>query len=406
MLPEFHLRNGSPDFQDLPWDLHLSEWSGNCSRLEEAPHGLSRHPVVFVNYAGLLYALKELPDGAAKKEFEILHKIQEMRLPSITPIGYAQFRPETSGGKKTSILITRYLDFSLPYRSLFIQSVLDRYREHLLDAMAGLLVQLHMAGVFWGDSSLSNTLFRRDAGTIQAYLVDAETVEFHHPRLSPSFRHEDLQIMEENVDGEINDLLASGEVLHSPEFNIAETGAYIRQSYQELWQEVTREQIIHPHERYRIQERIKVLNDMGFSVGSIEMHPTTGGDSLRLRVIVTDRNFHQNQLYSLTGLEAEEMQARQIMNEIMELKAELSNLNKRSTPLSVTAYHWLEYIYKPVVRNLQPLISRSSIPELGDVELYWQVLEHKWFLSERAGRDVGHQAAVEDYAKRFHNNSA
>jgi len=43
--------------------------------------------------------------------------------------------------------------------------------------------------------------------------------------------------------------------------------------------------------------------------------------------------------------------------------------------------------------RLQPLIERAGDP----AELYCQVLEHKWYLSEAAHHDVGHQAAVEDY---------
>jgi hypothetical protein len=33
-------------------------------------------------------------------------------------------------------------------------------------------------------------------------------------------------------------------------------------------------------------------------------------------------------------------------------------------------------------------------------ELYCQVLEHKWFMSERAGRDVGIVPALDDYLAR------
>ena len=92
----------------------------------------------------------------------------------------------------TNVLITRFLDRSLPYRSLFMRSSLVRYRDHLLDAMAGLMVQLHLNGVYWGDCSLSNTLFRRDAGTLQAYLVDAETSEVYSGYVSPTLRFHDL----------------------------------------------------------------------------------------------------------------------------------------------------------------------------------------------------------------------
>ena len=64
--------------------------------------------------------------------------------------------------------------------------------------MASLLVDLHRAGVYWGDCSLANTLFRRDGDKIQAYLVDAETSEIH-PALSDGQRAYDLDILVENV---------------------------------------------------------------------------------------------------------------------------------------------------------------------------------------------------------------
>ncbi len=115
---------------------------------------------------------------------------------------------------------------------------------------------------------------------------------------------------------------------------------------------------------------------------------------------VTDRNFHRDQLYGLTGLEAEEMQARKIMNEILEIKATLEQRNNRSTSLSVAAYHWLEHVYQPIIKVIQPLVDENNSP----VELYCQVLEHKWFLSEKAHHDVGHRLAVEDYLIH-HDNS-
>jgi hypothetical protein len=114
-------------------------------------------------------------------------------------------------------------------------------------------------------------------------------------------------------------------------------------------------------------------------------------------VFVTDRHFHRNQLHSLTGLDTEEMQARQMMNEIQQLRATLSRQNNRSIPISVAAYFWLNQLYRPVVEALEPLIATGTDP----AELYCQVLEHKWYLSEQAQRDVGHQAALEDFLKRF-----
>lgn len=404
--PEFILRSEITDFRDLPWGLPFEQWPGKCSRLEEAPHGISRHPVLFVNYSGHLFALKEMPPQVAATEYELLNRLEVLRLPAVTPVGLVT--AQTSLGK-AGVLITRYLDQSLPYRTLFQQPRLELYRQHLLDAMAGLLVQLHLAGVYWGDCSLSNTLFRRDAGALRAYMVDAETSEYFPQDISPLLRFQDMEMMEENVNGELFDLHAL-EMLTPPadlfpgQMGVpgGNTGAYIRLRYQRLWEEITREDIINPEEHYRIQERIRSLNDLGFSVGDVALTPTENGDQLRLRVVVTDRNFHQFQLYGLTGLDAEEMQARKLMNEIHEIKATLSRQNNRSTPLSVAAYYWLEKVYHPVASRLQPLLDEQTSP----AELYCQVLENKWYLSERSQRDVGRQAATDDYLQRFGKTGA
>jgi hypothetical protein len=155
--------------------------------------------------------------------------------------------------------------------------------------------------------------------------------------------------------------------------------------------------VIASEEEYRIQERIRALNRLGFSVGEVELTPLESGRQLRLHVEVTDRNFHREQLFNLTGLDAEELQAEKMMNEIHELRAMLSSDPERNLPLSVAANHWLENVFTPVVESLRPLVSRQMTPE----ELYCQLLEHKWYLSERVQRDVGHEAAVEDYLKTF-----
>ncbi len=394
------LNPGSPDFSDLPWQYPLADWQKICPRLVEVQRGVSRHPVVFVDYDGHLFALKELPTGIAQKEFNLLSQIEQLRVPSVIPVGTVN-TPTANG--EASVLITQFLERSIPYSSLFMRNALTRYRSHLLDAMAGLLVQLHVAGVFWGDCSLSNTLFRRDAGALQAYLVDAETAEIYPPRLNPTLRYHDLEVMEENLDGELRDLAVAGALEGELSTHADHIGVYVRQRYQKLWEEITREQLIGDNERYRIQERIRALNALGFSVRQVEILPAEKGDKIRLRAMVTDRNFHRDQLIKLTGLEAEEGQAQQMMNEILEIKGILSRENNRSTPLSVAANTWLERNYKPVMHILEPLMAAQKTMEEYNSpnELYCQVLEHKWYLSERARHDVGHIAAAEDFLHQF-----
>lgn len=197
--------------------------------------------------------------------------------------------------------------------------------------------------------------------------------------------------MEENINGELSDLNSQGYL--AGDIPYVDVGSYIRLRYRRLYEEITHEDIINPQETYRIQERIRALNELGFSVGDVELLQTADGNQLRLRAVVTDRNFHHDQLLNMTGIDAEERQAQKMMNEIQELKATLSQHNNRSTPLSAAAYYWQTNRFEPTIQQLRPFIKE----DIGASELYCQVLEHKWFLSERAQRDVGHQAATEDY---------
>lgn len=393
-LVAFQVRQGHPDFLDLPWHLPLARWPEACTRLVEVERGLSRHEVVFTSYPHALYALKELPPAIGEREYDLLRQLEDRRLPAVNAVGHARVRTTAEAESEASILITRYLDGSLPYRTLFQHPGLGRYRERLLDAMAGLLVRLHLAGFYWGDCSLSNTLFRRDAGELQAFAVDVETSEVHES-LSDGQRRQDLEIMEENVVGELADLASLVELPGS--LAVYETGSQIRARYDRLWSEVTRELPLTAGESYRIHERIRALNELGFSVGEVELVATGIGDQLRMRTIVTDRDYHRHQLHNLTGIVAGERQAELMLNEINELRATLARELNRSVPLSVAAFHWQRERYEPAVLRLQPLAGGTS----DTPELYCQVLEHKWYLSEQAQRDVGLEVTIEDYLERF-----
>src|SRR5207245_3045142 len=111
-------------------------------------------------------------------------------------------------------------------------------RTHLLNALAELLARLHLRGFFWGDCSLSNALFRRDAGALTAYLVDAETGELHGS-LSDGQRGYDLEIAQINIVGELLDVDA--EVGLPDDLDPDEIGEEIVRRYASLWDELTRE---------------------------------------------------------------------------------------------------------------------------------------------------------------------
>ena len=387
------VRPGHPDFLDLPWDTGLAGWPERAERCIQLQRGLSRHEVQFVSYGDTaIYALKELPEGLAAKEYGLLLDMQARGLPAVEPVGHAHVAQ--ADGTVASLLITRYLDASHPYRVLFLNPGLERYRERLLDAMAGLLVRLHLAGVYWGDCSLSNVLFRRDAGQLGAYLVDAETSEIHE-RLSDGQRRQDLMIMEENVGGDLLDISMATrlpDTLRPEDF-----GANLRRRYEGLWHEVNREVVVGAHERWRIQARVRALNALGFSIQEIKLIATGDGSKLAMRTVVTDRDYHRHRLHDLTGLVAQERQAELILNEIEELRARLAQAARRELPLSVAAFRWLTDAWEPAQQRLAPLVKT----EADAAERYCQVLEHKWFMSEAEDADVGLEAALDDYLARF-----
>jgi hypothetical protein len=287
--------------------------------------------------------------------------------------------------------VTKYLDFSLPYRIVLGDPAFGLPVETLLDALAELLVRLHLAGFFWGDCSLSNTLFRRDAGQLAAYLVDAETGE-HHEELTDGQRHHDLDLAEEHIAGELADLLA-GDLLADETLDPIEVAESVRRRYEQLWAELVRKESFPTDEGYRIEQRIRRLNELGFDVHEVRLRTTEDGMELTLSTQVVEPGHHRRSLAALTGLEVQENQARRLLNDLFGYRAHLERTTGRKIPLAKAAARWLDEIYEPTVAAIPPELKGKLEP----AELFHQVLDHRWFLSEAKGRDVGIDAATRSF---------
>ncbi len=380
------VRTGHPSFLDLPWEQPLEDWTSD--RLVNLVRGISRHVVRFVEYENALYALKELPERPARREYTLLRRLHDQGLPVVEAIGMVTARPNDLD----AVLITRHLEYSLPYRVLFSGRAVPDLRTHLLNAFAELLARLHLRGFFWGDCSLSNTLFRRDAGALSAYLVDAETGELHG-RLSTGQRHYDLDLAQMNVIGELLDVDA--EVGLPPDIDPDETAAEIIARYEALWSELTREEMFATDERFKLDERLHRLNELGFDVEEIELVAGPDGYRLRLDPHVVEPGHHRHRLLRLTGLDAQENQARRMLNDMARYREHLERKLNRPVPESVAASRWRQEIFEPTV---------AAVPEqlwarLPAAEVFHQVLEHRWFLSEQAKKDVGIEEAVRSYVE-------
>jgi len=347
-----------------------------------------------VELNGTYYALKELPQRLAEREYRLLSELTERSMPVVEPIGIVAERTDSDGDELDAILITRQLDFALPYRLILGRRMLPAPEATIRAALAELLVRLHLAGFFWGDCSLSNALFRRDAGALSAYLVDAETGELHE-RLSSGQRRHDIDVAEENLSGELYDLAAELErdVVADP-WAFAED---VRERYERLWAELTEEQVFAPGEGQKLEERLRRLNELGFDVEEVELVSGENQVRLRLHSKVVEPGHHRRRLLRLTGLDAQENQARVLLNDLTRYKTYLERTGDAPVSDAAAAGRWLSEIFEPTIAS----IPRELLGKRAAAEIFHEILEHRWFLSERAGRDVGLEKAKKSYIEQI-----
>ncbi|MEF3120984.1 DUF4032 domain-containing protein [Kocuria flava] len=376
-----------PVLLELPWEKPLEQWPEEV--LVAFPRGISRHVVRFAHAGPKVVAVKETTAHYAQHEYGILRRLQRMGIPAVVPDSVVTHRYTPEGEELPAALVTDHLSFSLPYRALFSAGPRAETVERLVDALASLIVQLHLSGFYWGDVSLSNTLFRRDAGAFAAYLVDAETGELH-PSLSPGQRAYDVELARTNVAGEIMDLLAgAAEEGHelADVVDPFEVSDRLVATYEFLWRELTVEESFSMDERWRVVERVRRLNRLGFDVEEASLETDDG--RIRLRPQVVEPGHHTRRLQRLTGLTAHENQARRLLTDIAQLGQDLyPGLDEE-----LVAQLWMREVFAPIMEAVPATMRRKLEPP----EIVHEVLEHRWFLSERAGKDVPTPAAVRDY---------
>ncbi len=377
-----------PALLRLPWSTPLEDWSDEY--VVPLPRGLSRHVVRIVRLGERTYAVKETVEDIAFREYRLLRDLQRLGLPAVVPQGVVTGRTDDDGEALPAALLTQHLRFSLPYRSLFAHGLRADNLPSLVDAVVVLLVRLHLADFYWGDVSLSNVLFRRDAGGFSAYLVDAETGELRST-LSDSMRAHDLTVATENVFAELLDLQASESLDDSvAALDIVEL---LEQRYLALWTELTDAEEFGSDEMWHIEQRIERLNDLGFDVDELDIITDIGGDRVRIQPKVVELGHHQRELQGLTGLTVEDAQARRLLNDLASYTAHF-DLGREDRGL--VANRWLTGIYEPVTALVPP----EARGKLEPAEVFHEVLVHRWLLSERAGREIDIFDTARDYVQQ------
>ncbi|MFV0533648.1 MAG: DUF4032 domain-containing protein [Cumulibacter sp.] len=367
-----------PGLLELPWHLSLAAWDGDF--MAGLPRGISRHVVRFVRPAphGDVYAVKETRPRYAEREYRLLRDLRRLGEPVVEPVAIVSGRVDDDGQDIEPALVTRRLPYSQPYREIFARGVEPFVVPRLIDGLVVLLTRLHLAGFAWGDCSLSNTLFRPAAGEYVAYLVDAETGELHDT-LSSGQRAYDLDTAVGNVFAELLDLQAAGSL--STDLRAHDVVDQLSTRYDELWRDLTAEEDFSTDDMWRIEQRIERLNALGFDVDEIEIVTDWEGSTVHLRPKAVEPGFHCRRLRQLTGMSVEDNQARRLLND---LEAYTAHHDLQAETPELVAHRWLTQIYEPLVR----MVPAAIRGELSDPEIFHEVLEHRWLLSERAEHEV------------------
>ena len=377
-----------PALLDLPWQLPLDAWPNE--NIASLPKGISRHLVRFAHLSGRVVAIKETTSEMAKREYDMLRTLANLEIPCVEPVAVITNRTDAAEEPLNSVLVTRHLKFSLPYRALYSHALRPDTATRLVDALAVLLVRLHMIGFFWGDVSLSNTLFRRDAGAFAAYLVDAETGQLYSGGLSNGQRENDLEIARVNIAGELMDLEAGGRV--ADELDPIRVSNGIVAAYRLLWKELTGSESFSNSERWRITQRVQRLNDLGFDIEELAIKTDSTGSSVRIQPKVVDAGHHQRRLLRLTGLDAEENQARRLLNDLDSYRAAYGDPGADE---EMVAHEWLVRVFEPVVRA----IPEELRGKLERAQVFHQLLDHRWYMAQNQSRDIPLAEAVTSYVQ-------
>ena len=373
----------------LPWNQPLEQWPEDPALAEK--RGISRHVVRLIRVNdepdSEIYAVKETVSEFANREYSALRELRRLQAPSVDPIAVVEGRKDINGEELPCVLATRFLPYSLPYRVVLSGALSPHDILNMANALALLLVRLHLLGFWWGDCSLSNTLFRRDADGFAAYLVDAETGEFQKT-LSDGQREHDLEIAHFNVAAELEDLALSG-VLY-PGMDPVRASDTVMKRYRRLWAALRDPQSLDPTDRRAVERAMRQLHDLGFAVEEVSIAIDGNNKVLKFQPKLVAAGYHTNRLRELMGLETEELQAKRILASFDRYRARESNL---STNLNEVAFKWLTEIFNPIINS----VPAEHLGRVEPAQLFHEVLEHRWYLSEAAGHDVGLDFACESY---------
>ena len=400
---QFHMRaEDKRALEGLPWHAPLEQWSGLGIPLLNIRRGDSRHPVVFVEREGIRYAIKETSPHMASREARSLQEIGQRGIPTLTPTGtvivslpLVALHASLPSGVDTYIsgdrgyLITRLALRVVPHAFLYRLPLNKRTKQHLLSAIAVLMLELHEHGVYWGDPSLANILLRIDGKRILAIMADAETAEYFSSQVSPGLREQDLASFEESLIWQAEDLRQARGLPedHQP---LDDTDfRYFMRRYRWLRREHAK--VTEPDAPfstlYQAQQFLQNVNRWGFSF--------LGMTGRTLRELTTVRpGWYQQRIKELLRISIPRIYARRFYNMILGHQALASEKTGHEISIEEAAHQWYTQYHLPAILLLRQVLTSGQDP----LKAYFQVMLHKWQMSEKAGYEIPLDEAIVDWS--------
>ena len=191
-----------------------------------------------------------------------------------------------------------------------------------------------------------------------------------------------------NVAAELEDLALSG-VLYPGMEPVRASDAVIRR-YRRIWATLKERQLLDPKDRHAVERAMRQLHDLGFAVEEVAI--TIDGDTqmISFQPKLVAAGYHSQRLRDLTGLETEELQAKRLLASFDRYNA---RENKLGLSINEMAKKWIAEVFEPVISRV-PDDMRGRVER---AQMFHEILENRWYLSEKAGYDVGLDEATDNY---------
>jgi hypothetical protein len=387
----------------LPWNTRLEEWGQQGVPLLVVRRGESRHPVVFVERQGVRYAIKETTPRMAEREIRNLHEIETRGIPALSPVGrvivpsspIALDMPKLGGATQyisgdRGYTVTRLAPRVIPHVLLYRLPLTKRTKRHLLSAVAVLMIELHEHGVYWGDPSLANVLIRIDGRRIFAIMADAETSELFPEPVSDGLREQDLALFGESLAWQAEDLRQARGLPEDAQILDDKDFQYFERRYR--WLRLEHAHLADSpgfHTLFQAQQFLHKLNRLGFSLLGMT------GRALQNFTTVSP-GWYQRRIYELIHVSVPRPYARRFYNLILGHQYLMSEKEGHDVSIEEAARDWYTNYHLPAILLLRQRLTSSQDP----MKAYFDIMEHKWNMSIKAGYEIPLEEAMLDWSMR------